>query len=165
MLVRLSGARRVLEVGTFTGYSALAMAQALPADGEVITCEIEAKHAEVAKRFFARSPYGKKISLRFGPALQTIDELTDARPIDFVFLDADKENYVNYYERVLPRLKTGGLIVADNVLWSGEVLAGLSAADAPTRALIEFNDLVRRDPRVECVMVPLRDGVSLIRKR
>ena len=82
-----------------------------------------------------------------------------------MFLDADKENYVNYYERVLPRLKTGGLIVADNVLWSGEVLAGSSAADAPTRALIEFNDLVRRDPRVECVMVPLRDGVSLIRKR
>ena len=165
MLVRLSGARRVLEVGTFTGYSALAMAQALPPDGEVITCEIDAKHADIAKRFFARSPYGKKIALRFGPALQTIDALTDAVAIDFVFLDADKENYVNYYERVLPRLKTGGLIVADNVLWSGEVLAGSSAADAPTRALIEFNDLVRRDPRVECVMVPLRDGVSLIRKR
>lgn len=165
MLVRLSGARHVLEIGTFTGYSALAMAQVLPEGGEIITCEIDARHAEVAKRFFARSPHGRKIALRFGPALKTIDELTDAAPIDFVFLDADKENYVNYFERVLPRLKTGGLIVADNVLWSGEVLAGLSGADAPTRAIIEFNDLVRRDPWVECVMVPLRDGVTLIRKR
>jgi predicted O-methyltransferase YrrM len=165
MLVRLTGTRRILEVGTFSGYSALAMAEALPDDGEIFTCEIDPKHAEVAQRYFARSPHGKKISLRLGPALRTIDALTDARPLDFVFLDADKENYINYYERVLPRLKTGGLIVADNVLWSGEVLEATSTADEPTRAIIEFNDLVRRDPRVECAMVPLRDGVSLIRKR
>lgn len=164
LLVRLSGARRVFEIGTFTGYSALAMAEALPPDGEIITCEINAAHAEIARRFFDRSPHGRKITLRFGPALQTIDQLTDARPVDLVFIDADKENYINYYERVLPRLKTGGLIVADNVLWSGQVIDPQDQSES-TRALVEFNDLVHRDPRVECVVLPLRDGVSLIRKR
>jgi caffeoyl-CoA O-methyltransferase len=179
LLVRATGARRILEIGTFTGYSALAMAEALPADGEIVTCEIDPKHAEIARRFFARSPHGKKIVLHLGPALHTLGELTDALPLDFVFLDADKENYINYYERVLPRLKTGGLIVADNVLWSGRVLDFKKASDdvqgrtsvagdtmsEATHAIMRFNELVRRDPRVERVMIPLRDGVSLIRKR
>ncbi len=162
MMVRTTGARRILEIGTFTGYSALAMAEALPADGEIVTCEVDPKHAEIAGRFFARSPHGKKIVLRLGPALSTLGELTDAPPFDFVFLDADKENYINYYELVLPRLKTGGLIVADNVLWSGRVLDPSEESD---RAVVRFNQLVRGDLRVECVMVPLRDGVSLICKR
>jgi len=162
MLVRLTGARRVLEIGTFTGYSALCMVEALPKNGWLITCEINPRHAEIAQSFFDRSPHGRKIKLRLGPALQTLASLPRAMKFDFVFLDADKENYVNYYEAVLPRLRRGGLIVADNVLWSGRVLAPKSKTD---RAVVAFNRHVRRDPRVECVMLPVRDGVTLIRKR
>ena len=162
MLVRLSGARRVLEIGTFTGYSALCMAEVLPEDGELTTCEIKPEHADIARSFFARSPHGHKIKIHLGPALETIADLSSSASFDFVFLDADKENYVNYYEAVLPRLRRGGLIVADNVLWSGRVLAPKKKTD---RAVVKFNKHVRRDPRVECVMLPVRDGVSLIRKR
>jgi caffeoyl-CoA O-methyltransferase len=162
MLVRLSGARRVLEIGTFTGYSALCMAEALPVNGRLITCEIKPEHAEIAQSFFGRSSHGHKIKLRLGPALKTLASLPRSAKFDFVFLDADKENYVNYYEAVLPRLQPGGLIVADNVLWSGRVLAPKKKTD---RAVVRFNKHVQRDPRVECVMLPVRDGVSLIRKR
>ena len=162
MLVRLTGARRILEIGTFTGYSALYMAEALPATGKLTTCEIKPEHAEIARSFFDRSAHGRKIKLRFGPALETLAALPGAATFDFVFLDADKENYVNYYEAVLPRLRRGGLIVADNVLWSGRVLMPKTKTD---RAVVNFNKHVRRDPRVECVMLPVRDGVSLIRKR
>lgn len=162
MLVRLSGATRVLEIGTFTGYSALCMAEALPESGEIISCEIKPEHAVIAQSFFDRSPHGRKIQLRLGPALETLGNLPASANFDFVFLDADKENYVNYYEAVLPHLQAGGLIVADNVLWSGRVLAPKTKTD---RAVVRFNKHVRRDPRVECVMLPVRDGVSLIRKR
>ncbi len=162
MLVRLSGARRILEIGTFTGYSALCMAEALPRNGRLITCEIKPAHAEIAQSFFDRSPHGRKIKLRLSPALETLANLPASTNFDFVFLDADKENYVNYYEAVLPRLRPGGLIVADNVLWSGRVLAPKKKTD---RAVVHFNRHVRRDQRVECVMLPVRDGVSLIRKR
>ena len=161
MLVRLTGARRILEIGCFTGYSALCMAEALPRNGRLTTCEIKPEHAEIAQSFFGRSPHGRKIKLRLGPALETLAGLPGSASFDFVFLDADKENYVNYYEAVLPRLRPGGLIVADNVLWSGRVLAPKKKTD---RAVVAFNKHVRRDPRVECVMLPVRDGVSLIRK-
>jgi caffeoyl-CoA O-methyltransferase len=161
MLVRLTGARRILEIGCFTGYSALCMAEALPAKGKLTTCEIKPEHAEIAQSFFDRSPHEHKIKLHLGPALETIAGLPVLASFDFVFLDADKENYVNYYEAVLPRLQPGGLIVADNVLWSGRVLAPKNKTD---RVLVAFNKHVRRDPRVECVMLPVRDGVSLIRK-
>lgn len=161
-LVCVSGARHILEIGTFTGYSALAMAEALPPDGRIVTCEANAERAEIARGFFQRSAHANKIAIRVGPALQTIAAFSDERPLDLVFIDADKENYLNYYERALPKLKTGGIIVADNVLWSGRVLDPREASD---RAIVEFNDVVGRDPRVECIMVPLRDGVSLIRKR
>lgn len=162
MLVRVSGARRVLEIGTFTGYSALAMAAALPGDGALVTCEVDPKHADIAERFFARSPDGRKIALRRGPALATLQSLPTDEVFDLAFIDADKENYVAYYDAVWPRLRTGGLIVADNVLWSGRVLEPRQKSD---RAVARFNEHVRRDARTECVMVPLRDGVSLIRKR
>jgi caffeoyl-CoA O-methyltransferase len=162
MLVRLSGARRILEIGCFTGYSALCMAEALPRNGRLTTCEIKRGHADIARSFFARSPHGHKIKIRLGPALETLAGLPASARFDFVFLDADKENYVNYYEAVLPRLRRGGLIVADNVLWSGHVLAPKKKTD---RAVVRFNNHVRRDPRVECVMLPVRDGVSVIRKR
>ena len=162
MLVRLTGARRILEIGTFTGYSALCMAEALPEDGELITSEINPERAEIARSFFARSAHGHMIKLRLGPALDTLASLPALANFDFVFIDADKENYVNYYEAVLPRLRPCGVIVADNVLWSGRVLAPKNKTD---RAVVKFNNHVRRDPRVECVMLPVRDGVSLIRKR
>lgn len=160
LLVRVSGARRILEIGAFTGYSGLAMAEALPDDGQLITCEIDPKHAEIANGFFRRSEHGRKISLRLGPALDTLDVLAEA-VFDFVFIDADKENYVNYYDKAMAMLKPGGLIVADNVLWSGNVLNPATETD---RAVAAFNRHVGSDRRVECVVLPLRDGVSVIRK-
>jgi len=162
MLVRLTGARRILEIGCFTGYSALCMAEVLPKNGRLTTCEIKPEHADIARSFFARSPHGRKIKLRLGLALETLADLPASARFDFVFIDADKENYVNYYEAVLPRLQTGGVIVADNVLWSGRVLAPKKKTD---RAVVKFNKHVRRDSRVECVMLSVRDGVTLIRKR
>ena len=162
MLVRLVGARRVLEIGAFTGYSALCMAGALPADGEILSCDINPETSAIAQSFFDRSPHGHKIRLRLAPALETLAGLPDSQTFDLVFLDADKENYVNYYEAVLPRLRPGGVIVADNVLWSGRVLAPKEKTD---HAVAAFNEHVRRDTRAECVMLPVRDGVSLIRKR
>lgn len=162
MLVRLTGTRRILEIGTFTGYSALCMAEALSKTGRLTTCEINPRHAEIAQSFFRRSPHGRKIRIHLGPALESLAKLPRSTKFNFVFIDADKENYVNYFEAVLPRLQPGGLIVADNVLWSGRVLAPKQKTD---RAVIAFNKHVRRDPRVECVMLPVRDGVSLIRKR
>jgi predicted O-methyltransferase YrrM len=162
MLVRLTGARRILEIGCFTGYSALCMAEALPRNGELTTCEIKPQHADIARWFFARSSFGHKIKLCVGPALETLAELPASARFDFVFIDADKENYVNYFDAVLPRLRPGGMIVADNVLWSGRVLAPKQKSD---RAVVRFNKHVRRDRRVECVMLPVRDGVYLIRKR
>lgn len=168
LLVRVAGARQILEIGTFTGYSAIAMAEVLPQDGQLTTCDNDPQAAQIAQRFFDRSPHAHKITLRLGPALETLDALPPQQSFDLVFLDADKENYVNYYERCVRMLKAGGMIVADNVLWSGRVLASSSESDpmpAATRALVQFNEHVREDSRVDCVMVPMRDGVSLIRKR
>jgi len=162
LLVHASGARRVLEIGTFTGYSALSMAAALPPGGRVDTCEVSERHAEVARRYFARSPYGDRIELHMGPALETIARLEGE--FDLVFVDADKVNYGNYYEAVLPRLSERGLIVFDNTLWSGRVLTDEDDSD-DTRALRELNDALRDDERVTCVLLTVRDGVTLVRRR
>ena len=164
MLVHLSGARRVLEIGTFTGYSALSMAAALPPDGKLVTCEVDAERAALARRHIDASPYADRVEVRLGPALETLSTLTG--PFDFVFVDADKANYRNYYEAVLPLLSARGVIAVDNVLWSGRVLdpSGPDTND-DTRAIAEFNDHVVADPRVVCVMLTVRDGVTLIRKR
>jgi caffeoyl-CoA O-methyltransferase len=162
MLVQVSGARRVLEIGTYTGYSALSMAAGLPADGEIITCDIDPETTRIAQSFWARSPDGGKIKPIRGPALETIRALPADIQFDFVFLDADKENYLNYYEAVLPRLKPGGLLAADNTLWSGKVLAPKEKSD---HAMVAFNTRVTRDPRVEHVLLSVRDGVMLVRKR
>src|SRR3990172_4434915 len=159
-LVRLTRARRVIEIGLFTGYSALSMAEALPDDGRIVSCEISADNAAIARRFFERSAHGGKIEIRMGPALETLKSLEES--FDLAFVDADKENYIAYFEALMPKLAPGGLIVADNVLWSGTVLDPKEASD---RAIVAFNDHVARDPRVEVVMLPLRDGVSLIRKK
>ncbi len=160
MLVRLSGARRALEIGMFTGYSGLMIAEGLPEDGMLTTCDVDPKAEAVARRYFSRSPHGRKITIRMGPALETIRTL--APPIEFVFLDADKENYPNYYEAVLPLMPSGGLLAADNVLWSGKVLKPRAASD---RAIVDFNERVCRDPRVEKVLLTVRDGLMLVRKR
>jgi len=154
------GARRILEIGTFTGFSAQMMAAALPDDGALITCDISPKHLEMARRYFDRSPHGKKITVREGPALDTIKTLES--PFDLVFIDADKTNYQNYYEACLPLLAPRGLVAVDNVLWSGQVLDP-NTDDA--RAIVAFNDHVRNDPRVTCVMLTVRDGITLIRLR
>lgn len=162
MLIRMSGARRVLEIGLYTGYSALAMAEALPDDGEITSCDINPQTSAIAQSFFDRSPHGRKIAVRLGPALTTLMTLSADRPFDFAFLDADKENYPAYYEALLPRLRPGGLLVADNALWSGRVLDPKEKTD---HALVTFNQGVRVDPRVENVLLPVRDGVMLVRKR
>jgi caffeoyl-CoA O-methyltransferase len=162
LLVQLSGAKRVLELGMFTGYSALCMAAGLPDDGELITCDVNPTVEAVARKYFARSPHGKKIQIRMGPALQTIATLK--APLDLVFIDADKPNYPNYYEAVLPLLRSGGLIVADNVLWSGDV-ADPKVQDEETRALREYAEMVHADSRVEHVLLTVRDGILLARKK
>jgi caffeoyl-CoA O-methyltransferase len=160
MLVRLTGAKEVLEIGMFTGYSALMMAEALPEDGRLITCEIDPKAEAIAQKYFAESPHGKKIDIRMGPALETIKTLRG--PFDLVFIDADKPNYCNYYQACFPLVKPDGLIVGDNVLWSGKVI---DPKDDDTRAIVAFNDLVQSDPRVENVCLTVRDGIMLAWKR
>ena len=162
LLVHGSGAKRILEIGTFTGYAALSMAAALPEGGRIDTLDIEPEHAEVAQRYFDRSPHGSKITLHLGPAIETIGRLEGE--FDLVFIDADKDGYDAYYEAVLPRLAERGLIAVDNTLWSGKVLPDSGDDAESTKALRAFNDHVRDDPRVTCVQLTVRDGVTLIRR-
>ena len=162
LLVYASGARRVLELGTYSGYSALSMAAGLAPDGRIDTCELDQERANVARRYIARSPHADRIHLHLGPALETIESLEGE--FDFVFIDADKPNYVSYYEAVLPRLSGRGLIAADNTLWSGRVLDEDDASEG-TQAIKAFNEHVRSDPRVTSVMLTVRDGVTLIRPK
>ena len=154
LLVWFGRPQRVLEIGTFSGHSALSMAAALPEGGRIDACEIDPERA--AQRYFDRSPHGSRITLHLGPALETIAQLEG--DFDFVFLDAEKEGYVDYYEAVLPRLTERGLIVADNTLWSGRVLDG----EGP---IVAFNDHVAADPRTVQVLLSVRDGMTLIRRR
>jgi caffeoyl-CoA O-methyltransferase len=160
LLVHASGARRILEIGTFTGFSALSMAAALPEDGRIDTLDVEPRHAEVAQRYFDRSPHGAKIRLHLGPALETLGTLEGE--FDLVFVDADKDNYDAYYEAVLPRLSARGLIAIDNTLWSGRVLA---PEDDTTRLIAALNDKLAADERVVAVQLTVRDGVTLVRRR
>jgi len=160
LMVRALQARRVLEVGMFTGYSALMMAEALPDDGRIITCEVNPKAEEVARRYFADSPHGHKIDVRMGPAIETIKRLDG--PFDFVFIDADKENYPTYYDLCLERVRAGGAIAIDNVLWSGHVL---NPQDEETRAIVAVNEKVLRDDRVDNALLTIRDGVMLAVKK
>lgn len=162
MLVHTGGARLVLEIGTYAGYSAISMAAGLPPEGRIISLEIAQEHADFARRHIAASPYADRIEVRVGPALERIAELDG--PFDLVFIDADKTSYWDYFEAVLPKLAPRGLIVVDNTLWSGRVLDP-QPDDASTLALAEFNDRVVRDERVVCVMLTVRDGITLIRRR
>ena len=160
-LVFATQAERVLELGTYSGYSAVSMAAALPEGGHIHTCEVDEQHAAVAQRYIDEAGYTDRITIHIGPALETIARLEG--DFDFVFIDADKENYSAYYEALLPRLSARGLIAIDNTLWSGRVLE--PDDDASTRALVELNDHIAADDRVVAVQLTVRDGVTLVRKR
>jgi len=161
MLVFALGARRVLEIGTFTGYSSIAMAAGLPPGGTITTCELSALHAAEARANIAQSPYADRIEVLEGPALETLASLPG--PFDLVFIDADKGGYAAYYEAVLPKLAPGGMLAVDNTLWHGSVVdAGDESPDAV--AIRAFNDAVVADPRVVCVQLTVRDGVTLVRR-
>lgn len=163
LLVGLSGARRVLEIGTFSGYSALCMAEALPEGGALITCDIDPVATALAREFFGRSPHGAKIELRLAPALDTVAQLkAEQRRFDMIFIDADKVNYPAYYAACWDLLRQGGLFVADNTLWSGRVINPTSDED---HAIARFNAQVHADPRVDHVLLSVRDGIMLARKR
>lgn len=161
LLVHGIKAKRVLELGTYSGYSSLSMAAGLAEGGHIDTCEVDEKHAEVARRYIARSRYADRITVHLGPALETIERL--GGEFDFVFIDADKANYAAYYEALLPRLAPQGLMAIDNTLWSGRVLDESDDSE-DTRAIRELNDRIAADERVVAVQLTVRDGVTLIRR-
>jgi predicted O-methyltransferase YrrM len=167
LLARLVGARSCIEIGTFTGYSALAVALALPPEGHIIACDVDPETTAVAQRYWAKAGVADKIELRLAPALATLDTLLAERrdgSFDFAFIDADKENYDGYFERVLRLLRPGGLIVIDNVLWGGSV-ADMRRKDPETTALRALNKKLHRDERIDLSLLPLADGITLARKR
>lgn len=162
MFSRMIRPGRILEIGTYTGYSALCLAEGLADNGKLITIDINDELEEMASRYFAESPFGKKIEFLHGDALQLIPGLRE--PFDLVFLDADKEQYPQYLSLIMDKLKPGGFIIADNVLWSGKVLQDRSEMDEETLALDEFNRLVQNDVRLDKVLLPVRDGLMIIQK-
>jgi caffeoyl-CoA O-methyltransferase len=164
LLARAVGATRAVEVGTFTGYSALCIARGLPEDGRLLACDVSEEWAAIARRYWQRAGVEKKIELHLGPALETLRALPVEPSFDLGFIDADKPSYPGYYEEILARLRPGGLILVDNVLWMGRV-ADPAADDPATVAIRAFNDQVAADPRVDCVMLPVSDGLTLLRKR
>ena len=167
LLARLMGARRCLEIGVFTGYSSLALALALPDDARIVACDVSERWTTVARRYWEAAGVAHKVDLRLAPALDTLDHLLakgETGRYDFAFIDADKENYVNYYERVLELLRPGGLLLVDNTLWYGRV-ADPEDADPDTVAIRHFNEHLHRDERVDLSLVPIGDGLTLARKR
>jgi len=162
--VRAIGARSAIEIGTFTGYSALCIARGLPGDGRLLCCDLSEEWTAIGRDYWNRAGLGHKIELRLGPALDTLRALPAGEQFDFAFVDADKTGYRAYYDELLTRLRPNGLILFDNVLWRGSVLSEHPADDS-TRALRELNDAIAGDPRVESVMVPISDGLTIVRKR
>jgi caffeoyl-CoA O-methyltransferase len=164
MLVRLTGAKRVVEIGTFTGYSALCLARGLPDDGKLLCCDVSEEWAAVARRHWEKAGVAHKIELVIAPAIETLRALPNTPSLDLAFIDADKVSYVDYYEEILKRLRPGGLILVDNVLWNGAVIDP-QATDPNTEAIRRFNDHVAADRRVECVMASISDGLTFARKK
>ncbi len=160
MVVQMIQPQLIVEVGTFTGYSALSMAEGLGENGRIITCDVDPKAEKIASKAFKNSPYGDKITLKMGPALDTIASIKE--DIDMSFIDADKVNYSNYYELLLEKTRRGGVILIDNTLWSGEVL---NPQDESSQAISEVNNTIARDNRVENCLLSVRDGIQLIRKK
>ena len=164
MLTRLIGAENAVEVGTFTGYSSLCIARGLPAGGHLLCCDVSEEWTATAREYWAKAGVDDRIELRIAPGVETLEALPDEATIDFAFIDADKPNYRNYYEALLPRMRRNGVIGVDNVLWGGSV-TDPNANDENTRAIKAFNDFVAADERVDVVMLPLADGLTLARKR
>ena len=163
MLTQMMGARRVLEIGTYSGYSALCMASAMPKDGELYTFEINDEQEVFTRPWLEGAPYPPRIHLIVGDVFQLLDDIPGQ--FDLAFIDANKRQYIDYYELVLPRLRPGGVLIADNTLWDGHVVDPEYAADAQTRAICAFNDYLVADARVEQVVLPIRDGLTLVRRR
>ncbi|MGH8775706.1 MAG: O-methyltransferase [Jiangellaceae bacterium] len=164
LLCRLSGARAAIEVGTFTGYSALAIARGLPDDGHLLCCDVSEEWTAIARRYWEEAGVGDKIELRIGPALDTLRSLPSAEEFDLAYIDADKESYVAYADEIVPRLRSGGLLLVDNTLWSGEV-ADPEIVDDNLVAIRAFNNTLAADGRLEVVVLPIADGLTLARKR
>jgi predicted O-methyltransferase YrrM len=167
LLTHVLGARKTLEIGVFTGYSSLAVALALPDDGRIIACDVSEEWTSIARRYWREAGVERKIDLRLGPALKTLDDLIaqgQGGRFDFAFIDADKGNYANYYERALVLIRSGGLIAIDNVLWDGKVIDP-TVNDEDTRAIRAFNESLHHDERVWISMLPIRDGLTLACKK
>ena len=164
LLTRALGVREAVEVGTFTGYSSLAVARALPPDGHLLCCDVSEEWTAIARRYWHRAGVADRIELRIGPAAETLAALPSEPQFDLAFIDADKTSYGRYFDELVPRLRPGGVILVDNVLWSGQVVDESDTSD-DTVALRAFNDRVVADERVECVMLPISDGLSFITKR
>lgn len=163
MLVKISGAGNAIEIGTFTGYSALIIAEALPEDGSLITCETNPKHAEIALRYFRKSPHGGKIRLELRPAMETLGGIAD-NSVDFVFIDADKPSYGRYFDEAMRIMHAGGFIFVDNVFWRNKIFKS-RITNENAKAIAAFNEKVKNDDRAEKVMLNVRDGVYLILKK
>jgi caffeoyl-CoA O-methyltransferase len=164
VLAAAIGARSAVEVGTFTGYSALCVARALPADGKLLCCDVNEQWTSVARRYWDRAGVANKITLKLGPAADTLKALPASHTFDFAFIDADKTNYGIYYEEILKRMRPNGLILFDNVLWGGSIVDN-SRQDADTQALRKLNDAIAHDTRVEAVMLGIADGLTIVRKK
>ena len=167
LLVRLIGALRILEIGVFTGYSSLSMALSLPEKGTIVACDISEEYTNIARKYWTEAGVNSRIHLKIGPAMDTIQELSGidkSEPFDLVFIDADKRNYLNYYEGSLSMLRTGGLILIDNVLWNGKV-AEQTNHEKDTVAIREFNRKLHQDDRIDLSMLPIGDGLTIACKR
>ncbi len=167
LLIELIGAKKTLDIGTFTGYSALVVALALPADGKIVACDVSVEWTNMAKRYWEMAGVSNKVELKVAPALDTLQQLLDqgeAETFDFAFIDADKGNYTNYYEKALALVRRGGLIAIDNVLWDGKV-ADMQDQEKETKAIRALNDKIRQDQRVSISMIPIGDGLTLARKK
>ncbi len=159
MISHLKQPKRILEIGTYTGYSALCLAEGLTAEGKLITIDVNEELADKVRGYFKESAYSEQIELQIGDATQLIHEIEG--PFDIVFIDADKENYTKYFDLVIDKMEKGGVIIADNVLWSGKVVEPLKENDSSTKALLQYNEKIQKDPRVENILLPIRDGLMM----
>jgi caffeoyl-CoA O-methyltransferase len=164
ILVKVSGARNAIEIGTFTGYSAICVARALPPDGHLLCCDVNGEWTAIARRYWERAGLTGKITLKLAPAIETLTALPASTTFDFTFIDADKINYRNYYEECLKRTRPNGLILIDNVLWGGSVIDSRDHSE-DTKAIRALNDLIAHDQRVDAVMIPVSDGLTIVRKK
>jgi caffeoyl-CoA O-methyltransferase len=162
MISKLVNPKNILEIGTYTGYSALCLAEGIQSSGELHTIDINEELVDFQRKYFDKSDYGKRIFQHLGDALEIIPKLD--KTFDLIFIDADKDNYPNYFHQIIDKLNVGGIILSDNVLWSGKVIEPLQSDDTSTKALLEYNKLLKNDPRIETVILPIRDGLTISRK-